>query len=435
MLVLALGMAALTGVVFGVWPSWKAAGADVAEVVASGTKGAARGGLSQRFRRTLVISEIAIATLVLSSTTLMIASLVNAERVALGFEPRGVLTARLQLPPDRYRELGARLRFWDRVIERVRALPGVTGVAAGSSVLLGRLPNSTSFAIEGRPDAIEQPLTFDAISHDFFRVLQVPLLSGRYFSAADTFEAPQVAIINETAARTHWPGADPIGKRFKLANPEDDAPWLTVVGVVADTRRAGVEHPVFTESYQPYTQDPRSMTLLVRTAGDPTRMAPALGAAVRDIDPDQPIGMVASLEAIVDDQIAARRFNTWLLTSFGAAAIVLTAIGLYGLLAYVVALRRHEVAVRLSVGATPRDVMRLVAGHVSVVVGIGVGLGLAGTYLTAAGLRGLLFGITPWDPLSQAITIALLTLVALSAAWIPARRAMRVDPASVLRSE
>jgi putative ABC transport system permease protein len=435
MVALALAMAALTGVAFGVWPSWKAAGADVVEVASGGSKGAVRGGLSQRFRRTLVISEIAIATLVLSSTTLMVASLIKAQRVDLGFEPRGVLSARLQLPGNQYGEPAARQAFWDRVIERVRALPGVSGVAAGSSVLLSRLPNSGSFTIEGRPEAIQQPLTFDVISPDFFRVLQVPLLSGRYFSAADTLDGSPVTIINETTARTHWPDADPLGKRLKFGGADDSAPWLTVVGIVADTRRGGVEHPVFTESYQPYTQDPRSMTLLVRTAGDPAALTPALRAVVREIDPDQPLGLVASLDALVDDQMATRRFNTWLLTAFGAAAIVLTAIGLYGLLAYIVSLRRREVAVRLSIGATPRDVMQLVARNVSVVVGIGVSLGIAGAYLTATSLRGLLFGITPWDPLAQVFTIGLLVLVALTAAWIPARRAMRVDPASVLRSE
>ena len=436
MVTLALAMAALTGVAFGVWPSWKAAGADVVEVASGGSKGAVRGGLSQRFRRALVISEIAIATLVLSSTTLMVASLIKAQRVDLGFEPRGVLSARLQLSANQYGEPAARQAFWDRVIERVRALPGVSGVAAGSSVLLSRLPNSSGFTIEGRPEPIQQPLTFDVVSPDFFRVLQIPLLSGRYFSAADTLESPQVTIINEKTAQTHWPDADPLGKRLTFGNPDrNNAPWLTVVGVVADTRRGGVEHPVFTESYQPYTQDPRSMTLLVRTAGDPAALAPALRAVVREINPDQPLGLVASLDALVDEQMATRRFNTWLLTAFGIAAIVLTAIGLYGLLAYIVALRRREVAVRLSIGATPRDVMRLVARNVSVVVGIGVSLGIVGAYLAATSLRGLLFGITPWDPLAQAFTIAMLVLVALTAAWIPARRAMRVDPATVLRSE
>ena len=435
MVALALAMAALTGVAFGVWPSWKAAGADVVEVASGGSKGAVRGGLSQRFRRGLVISEIAIATLLLSSTTLMVASLIKAQRVDLGLEPRDVLSARLQLPANRYGEPAARQAFWDRVIERVRALPGVSGVAAGSSVLLSRLPNSGAFSIEGRPEVIQQPLTFDVISPDFFRVLQIPLLSGRYFSAADTLDSPPVTIINETTARTHWPDADPLGKRLKFGGADDSAPWLTVVGIVADTRRGGVEQPVFTESYQPYTQDPRSMTLLVRTAGDPAALTPALRAVVREIDPDQPLGLVASLDALVDDQMATRRFNTWLLTAFGVAAIVLTALGLYGLLAYIVALRRREVAVRLSIGATPRDVMQLVARNVSVVVGIGVSLGIAGAYLTATSLRGLLFGITPWDPLAQVFTIAMLVLVALTAAWIPARRAMRVDPASVLRSE
>jgi putative ABC transport system permease protein len=433
MLTLALALAALTGALFGVFPSWKAAGADVSEVLAGGTKGAGRPGLSARLRRTLVIAEIAVATLVVSSTSLMITSLVQAQRVDLGFEAHGVLTARLQLPPNKYDEEATRRAFWDRVLERVSALPGVNGVAAGSSVLLSRSPNSSSFSIEGRPDAIRQPLTFDAVTPDFFRVLHVPLLRGRYFSATDGPGQPRVAIINQTAARTHWPNGDALGKRFKFGDAEDDSPWLTVVGVVADTRRAGVEFPVFTESYQPYAQDPGSMTLLVRTAGDPAGMATALRAAVRDVDPDQPLGRVAPLGALVDERIAPRRFNTWLLTAFGLAALVLTAIGLYGLLDYVVALRRHEMAVRLSTGATPFDLLKLIAGDVAVMMGAGVGLGLAGAILAATGIRGLLFGTRPWDPLSQAMTIAVLAAVALTAAWSPALRAMRVDPAAVLR--
>jgi putative ABC transport system permease protein len=173
----------------------------------------------------------------------------------------------------------------------------------------------------------------------------------------------------------------------------------------------------------------------VRSAGDPAAMAPPVRAAVREIDPDQPLGIVAPLEALVDDGIAARRFNTWLLTTFGIAAIVLTAIGLYGLLAYVVGLRRHEMAVRLSTGATPFDLLKLIVRDVSAVVGTGVGLGLGAAIAAAAAMRGLLFGITPWDPTSQAITIGVLAAVALTAAWSPVRRAMRVDPASVLRAE
>ena len=435
MLAVALGMAALTGVLFGVLPSWKAAGADVVEAVASGVKGAGRGGLSQRFRRALVVSQIAIATIVVSGASLSLTSLVHAQRVDLGFEPHHVLSAGVQLPRTRYPEAAARQQFFDRLLERVHALPGVDGAAAGSSIPLGRLPNSSSFTIEGRPETIQQPLTFDSITPDFFRVLQVPLLRGRFFSDRDRADTQRVAIINETAAKTHWPHEDPLGKRFTFGNPDDDAAWLTVVGIVADTRRAGVDQPVFTESYQPYTQDPRSMTLVVRTAGPPAAIAPALRAAVRELDPDQPLARVAPLDELIDNQTAARRFNTWLLGAFGTAAIVLAAIGLYSLLAYLVALRRHEMAVRLAIGGTPTHVLGLIVRHVTWVVGIGVGLGLAGALTAAQSMRSLLFGIEPWDPLSQAVTIALLGAVALAAAWIPARRAMRVDPALVLRME
>ena len=435
MLAVALGMAALTGVLFGVLPSWQGAGADVVEAVASGVKGAGRGGVSHRFRWALVVSQVALATVVVSAASLSLTSLVHAQRVDLGFEPGHVLTARVELPRTRYPDPAARQQFFDRLLERARALPGVTGAAAGSSVVLGRLPNSSSFTIEGRPETIQQPLTFDIVTPDFFRVLRVPLLRGRFFADGDRADGPRVAIINETTAKTHWPGEDPIGRRFKFGDPGDDVPWLTVVGIVADTRRAGVDRPVFTESYQPYTQDPRSMTVLIRTAGDPAAVAPALRAIVRELDPDQPIARVAPLDELIGSQTAARRFNTWLLGAFGAAAIALTAIGLYSLLAYLVALRRHEMAVRLAIGGSPHHVLALIARHVSLVVGLGISLGLAGALAAARSMRGLLFGIEPWDPLSQTATVAALALVAVTAAWIPARRAMRVDPAIVLRSE
>jgi putative ABC transport system permease protein len=312
-------------------------------------------------------------------------------------------------------------------------LPGATGAAAGTTVL-GR-SSSSAFSIEGRPETIQQPVTIDTITPDFFQVLHVPLLRGRLFSHLDRADTPLVAIINETAAKTHWPNEDPIGKRFKFAAPDDDARWRTVVGIVADTRRAGVEQPVRTESYHPYTQDPRSMTVVIRTAGEPTAIAPALRTIVRELDPDQPLAQVAPLDAWLDTQTAARRFNTWLLGAFGASAITLTAIGLYSVLAYMVALRRHEMAVGLAVGGTPGDVLGLIVRHVSWVVGMGVSLGLAGALAAARSMRSLLFGIEPWDPLSQIATIALLGAVAVAAAWIPARRAMRVDPATVLRTE
>jgi putative ABC transport system permease protein len=433
MLAVALATAAFTGVLFGVLPSWKGAGAAVVEVVAGGVKGAGRGGLSQRFRWTLVVSQIAIATIVVSAASLSLASLVRAQRVDLGFEPGHVLSARLDLPRTKYPEAAARQQFFDRLLERARALPGVTGAAAGTTAL-GR-SNSSAFSIEGRPETIQRPLTIDAITPDFFQVLRVPLLRGRFFSHLDRAGGPLVAIINETAAMTHWPNEDPIGKRFKFGAPDDNARWRTIVGIVADTKRAGVEQPVRTESYHPYTQDPRSMTILIRTAGEPIAIAPALRTIVRELDPDQPLAQVAPLDELLEHQTAARRFNTWLLGAFGAAAITLTAIGLYSLLAYLVALRRHEIAVRLAIGATPGHVVGLVVRQVAGVLGLGMSLGLAGALTTAQSMRGLLFGVEPWDPMSQAATIAVLGFAAVAAAWIPTRRGMRVDPAIVLRTE
>jgi putative ABC transport system permease protein len=435
MLAIALGTAALTGALFGVLPSWKTTRANVVDVLAGGVKGMAAGGVSQRFRRALVVSQIAIAGVVVSSATLMIHSLIQAQRIDLGFSTGGVLTARLQLPRSRYPQAAERQQFFDHLLERARGLPGVTGVASASSLLLDRLPESAAFTIEGRPEAIRQPLTYDVVSPDFFRVLRIPLLRGRYFADSDRADSPGVAIINDTTARTHWPNDDPLGKRFKFGGLDGDSPWLTVVGVVADTRRAGIDQPIFTESYQPYMQNPRSMHVLVRADGEPAPLVSALRAAVRELDPDLALAQVAPLDALLEGQIAPRRFNTWLLSAFGAGAIALTAIGLYSLLTYLVALRRHEIAVRLSIGAAPRDVLGLIVRDVSGVLGIGVSLGLAGALAAATAMQGLLFGIRPWDPMSQAITLLVLGIVGIVSAWIPVRRAMRVDPATVLRAE
>lgn len=435
MMVVGLGMALVTGLLFGLIPSWQATRYDVAGALGFGAKGTVRGAVSQRFRRVLLIGQVAVATIVVSAAALFVRSLIHVQRIDLGFEPRGVLTARIDLPKRPSLDAAARARFFDRLLERVHVMPGVISAAAASSMPLGPLPSSSSFTLEGRSELVDQPLTFDAVTPDFFRVLQIPLLRGRFFSEDDRADAPRVAIVNETTAQTYWPNADPIGKRFKFGSPEGtDAPWLTVVGVVADTRRAGVDMPVRTESYQPHTQSAQTarMLVLVRTASDPESIVPMLRAAVYDLDPDQPLARVATLDQLLDDRTAARRFNTWLLGVFGAAAVALTAIGLYGLVAYLVVLRRHEMAVRLAIGATPRHVLALVIRNIAVIVGTGLILGVAGLAAIAPLLRGLLFEIQPADPISQAGVLFVLLTVAFVAAWIPARRAMRIDPATAL---
>jgi putative ABC transport system permease protein len=434
MMIVGLAMALVTGLVFGWVPSWQATRADVAGALGVGAKGTVRGAVSQRFRRALLIGQVAVATMVVSAAVLFVRSLIHVQRVDPGFEPRGVLSARIDLPKRRSFDAAARAQFFNRLLEHVRAAPGATSVAAASSMLLGPLPRSDSFTPEGRSEIVREPLTFDAVTPDFFRVLRVPLLRGRLFSNDDRADARRVAIINETTARKHWPTGDPIGKRFKFGPPDSDAPWLTIVGVVADTRRAGVDVPVFTESYQPHTQSAQtaSMLVLVRTAGDPVAMASTVRAAVRDLDPDQPLTRVATLEQLLDEGTAARRFTTWLLGAFGVAAVALTAIGLYSLVAYLVVLRRHEMAVRLAIGAMPRHVLALVVRNIAVIVGAGLTLGLAGLAVVAPWLHTLLFEIQPTDPLSQAGVLLVLLTVAFAAAWLPARRAMRIDPATAL---
>jgi putative ABC transport system permease protein len=425
----------VTGVVFGALPGRNAARTDVVAGLAGSAKGAGGQNLSLRFHRALVLVQAALATLVLAAAGLLVRSLVQLQQTDLGLERSTVLTAEVVLPKSRYRDGSARARLMDGLLERLRALPGVAVAGAGSSLLLGPLPESSDFTPEGALESVKDPITVDAVTPEFFRTLGVKLVRGRLFTDGDR-GGDRVALINETAARRHWPGVDPVGRRLKLGGPEPENPWLTIVGVVADTRRAGAERPVFAECYQPHWQAPASsMVLVLRGDGDPALLAGPLRAAVRALDPDLPLSGVAVLDDLLEVRTAGRRFTAWLLTAFGMLAAVLTAVGLYGLLAYLVVLRRREIAVRMTLGAKAAEVLRLVLGQVLGAAAVGAGVGAVAAVGAARALRGLLFGTSPIDPAAHVAVAGLLVVVALVSAWVPARRALRVEPMVALRDE
>ena len=430
-----IALSLVTGVVFGAFPARSAARVDVVAGLAGSAKGVGGQSLSLRFQRALVLVQAALATLVLAAAGLLVRSLVQLHQTELGLERSTILTARVVLPRSRYQDGPARARLMDGLLERLRALPGVAAAGAGSSLLLGPMPESSNFTPEGALESIEDPITTDAATPEFFRTLGLKLVRGRLFTDGDRV-GDQVVVINEAAARRHWPGVDPVGRRLKIGSPNSENPWLTIVGVVADTRRAGAERPVFAESYQPYWQAPASsMVLVLRADGDPALLAGPLRAAVRAQDPDLPLSRVAVLDDLLEARTAGRRFTAWLLTAYGVLAAVLTAVGLYGLLAYLVVLRRREIAVRMTLGAKAAEVLRLVLGQVLGAAAVGAAIGAVAAVGAAGALRGLLFGTSPIDPAAHVAVAGLLVVVALLSAWVPARRALRVEPMTALRDE
>ena len=434
------GAAFLTSVLFGIVPAFHATRREVGAALKEGGRtGTDR--RSGRLRTVLAIAELAIALVLLVGASLLIRSFLALSHEDPGFAREGVLTLRLQLPAAKYREPARVAAFHEQLIERLGALPGVESSAAGSTLLLSRLPNSAGINIEGRPplpsDVVNLPVPYDSVSPEFFTTLQIPLRRGRFFSRADGPESQEVAIVNEAFVRRFFPGEDPLGKRVTFGTPgRPDTQWQTIVGVVADTKRGGFGRPPWAEVYFPMRQapDPRVLVLL-RTGGDPLALAAAAQAAVWSIDRDQAISGIRTVRELLAQQEANRWFTTLLLGLFASVALVLALIGIYGVIAYSTAQRTQEIGIRLALGADRRSVLRLVlAGGLRIALA-GLALGLAGALALTRVLSSLLYGVGARDPLTFVVVPAVLLLVALAACWMPARRAMRVDPLTALRAE
>ena len=430
-------LAVLTGVVFGLLPAFEASRRGLAETLKEGARASASLHRT-RFRSALVAGEVAVAVVLLAGAGLMLQSFFKLSQVDTGFRTRNTLTFNLFLPGHKY-TAPQLAPFYEQLLERLRALPGVEAASATTGILLPELPNSAGFTIEGKPrPPVEQrvELPFDRVALGYFETLQVPLIRGRFFNEQDRGEVPQVAIINETMVRMFFPGEDPLGKRFKFGGEQSDDPWKTIVGVVRDTRRTGLAREIRPESYFPIQQFPaRGMTLVMRATGDPAQLAGAVRTAVRDADAELPVYNVRTLDEQVDAFVAQPRFTMILLGTFAGIALLLAALGIYGVLASAVAQRTQEIGVRMAFGAGPREIFRLVVGQGMAVVGIGLVAGLAGALALTRLLKTLLFGVAPHDPLTFVAAIALLAGAAFAACSVPARRATKVDPMAALRYE
>ena len=432
-LVLAVG----TGVLAGVVPALHATRTDPHESLkVDGRAGAGRGGA--RLRNALVILEVAVSVVLLLAAGLLMRTFVNLQRVETGFEARGVLTMRLTLPRERYQGESGNT-FFDGLIERLSALPEVRAAAAASQYPPMAVFD-TQFAVD-RPSAASEAGLPTAVvtvaTPGYFDALRVPLRSGRLFAATDSLTAPPVVIVNQLFVDRYLAGEDPIGRRIALGSPDRPRPWAEIVGVVADHYNAGAGRPKRPEVYRPMRQqtDWNQLFVLVRTDGDAAALLPAVRAEVRALDPEQPIYNVRTLETAVAEAAFQQRTAALLLAIFAGVALVLAAVGIFGVLSYSVSARTQEIGVRIAVGAEPSDVRWLVLRQVLVLTGTGLAIGGVVLTFTARLLEGLLFGVQPADPMTLALVATVFGTVALAAAWVPALRATRVDPIQALRAD
>ncbi|MFL6594806.1 MAG: ABC transporter permease [Chthoniobacterales bacterium] len=435
-----LGLSLLTGVIFGAAPSWLAAHADVNEALKQGARGSTEGGVRGRFRSALVILEVAFALVLLGGAGLLARSFMALTHVDPGFVPENATVLRLALPEKKYPKPEQQTAFVDSLLQRLNALPGVQAVGVSQVLpLIGDY--SMAFEIEGRPELPESDwpsTTYYAITPDYFRAMGIRLMRGRAFTAQDDKQAPHVAIINETLARQFFPNEDPIGKRINIPNDAPGSPkkWREIVGIVADVKQAGVDKETTSQSYEPFAQSPfNAVNVVVRTAGSPAAMLSALRPAVYAVDKDQPIGSIRPLEEIMAEKIAQQRFAMLLLTVFSAVALVIAAVGIYGVMAYSVVQRTGEIGIRMALGAQTRDVLRLVLSQAGKLIGLGLAVGLLTTFAASRAMESILFRTSAYDPLTLTLITFILAAVALVACFLPAHRATKVDPIIALRVE
>jgi putative ABC transport system permease protein len=428
----------LTGIIFGLMPALQASKLDLNESLKEGGRSATGGFTGSRSRQLLVVGEVALSLVLLIGAGLLLRSFATLIAVDPGFNPERLLTLNLTLTGTNYGTQNQQTGFYQQLLQRIEHLPGVEAVGAVNSLPLTGDAGNSGLTIEGRPPVSpnERPHpAYRVINPDYFRALGIPLQRGRAFTIGDASGSPLVAIINQSAARVFWPNEDPLGKRIRpdIVPPDQ---WLTIVGVVSDVRHASLNVAPQPEVYWPFLQNPdRRINLLIRTTADPLNLAGAVRSEIRAIDRALPVSNLKSMDELLSDSVAQWRFYTLLLTAFAAVALLLAIVGLYGVISYAVSQRTHEIGIRMALGASPRDVLRLIINHGLVLTLAGVGLGLAAALGLTRVLKNLLFHVSTTDPAIFVGIVLLLAGVASLACYLPARRATKVDPITALRDE
>lgn len=426
------------GIIIGIMPALQFTRTSVSETLKQGSGRSGGSSLKQYTRKALVISEVALSLVLLIGAGLMIRSFWKLQNVDPGFDTRNALTMSVVLTSTRYPEPNQMLAFLDRAIEQIRAVPGVVAVGATTTVPLSGGGSTQPFSIEGRPAGAiaEQPMAQTRyISTDYFRAIGIPVRQGRVFSEQDRDKSVPVVIISEAMARRFWPGESPIGKRLTPSFHSEQGA-REIVGVVGDVKSRGLDSDSSTMMYLPYKQSPRPfMSFVVRTASNPESLIQPVSRAIYSIDKDQALTDVQTMDQVLLASLSGRRFNMTLLLTFAGVALMLAAVGVYGVMNYTVTLRRRELGIRMALGAAKMDVLRLVLGQGLILTLIGVGAGLISAYALTRLMASLLYGVTATDYLTFGSVSAMLIAVGLAASYIPARRATKVNPTIALRAE
>ena len=431
----------VTGIIFGLVPALQSSKPDLNATLKEGGRGARVGGSSRVVRNLFVIAEVALSLVLLIGAGLMIKSFMRLQNVTPGFRTENILTLRLQLPRLKYREEAQRAVFFKQLEERMRALPGVESVGAINFLQLAGQRSATSFTIVGRPEPPpgEQPVTdVRVVTPGYFNAMAIPLIKGRLLDERDTAQSSRVLLINETMARLYWPDEDPLGKRISVSwsNPGEDE----IVGVVGDIRDMGLNLEVKPTIYWPHARDSYAfMNLVLHTRSDPKGLALAAQNEVRAIDPEQPVADIRTMEAVLSDSISRQRFNMLLFVIFASVALVLAVVGIYGVIAYSVNQRTHEIGIRMALGAQTVDILKMVIGQSMLLTGIGLAIGIGGavvlSLLISNLMSSLLFEVGATDVTTFLLVSLVLAAAAMVATVFPARRATKVDPMVALRYE
>jgi putative ABC transport system permease protein len=436
-LLFTFGISVLTGVLFGVLPAWHASRGDLNTTLKEG--GRTSGGSSKEgMRKVLLVGEVGLSLVLLIGAGLMLRTVFELTRTNPGFTAEKLLTMQLSLPRNAY-DVPRRRLFYDESLSRVQALPGVRSAALTLSLPIDGSNWNSVFIVGDQPvpPRAELPTSaFTPVSANYFETMGVRLMAGRGFTAADNEKSANVTVINETLARRFWPNESPIGKRLKQGWPENETPWREVVGLAADVKINGVDQETPLQAYLPLAQEPAlSLALVVRTQGTPLSLAPAVEQTIHGIDKDLPVFNARSMDQLLDNAIAQQQLTMVLLAGFAVVALVLAAVGIYGVISYSVSQRTHEIGIRMALGAQPGDVLRLVAGQGMGLALVGVAIGVGASLVLTRLMTSLLFGVSATDPLTFAAISVLLASVALLACYFPARRATKVDPMVALRYE